>query len=86
MYYQEKLTYVALGLLVLAGCGAALSEVQEHCSEANVSARAVAVAGACEARKATECPKATYPELSDCPFMQRCLTELDQIETECRGQ
>ncbi len=83
---MNKLTYIALALTVLIGCGAALSEVQERCSEANVSARSSVVYAACEARKATECPKATYPDLATCPFMQRCITELDQIETECRGQ
>lgn len=83
---MNKLTYIALALMTLIGCGAALGEVQERCSEANVSARAAAVAVACEARKATECPVATYPDLADCPFMQRCLTELDQIEQECKGQ
>jgi len=83
---KEKLTYIALAMTLLIGCGVALGEVQERCSEANVSARAIAVAGACEARKAAECPKTTYPELSACPFMQRCLIELDQIELECRGQ
>ncbi len=86
MYYQEKLTYAALALLVLAGCSAALGQAQERCSEANMSARSAVVYGACEARKATECPKATYPDLATCPFMQRCFTELDAIEAECRGR
>lgn len=86
MYYQEKLTYAALALLALAGCSAALAEAQDPCSEANVSLRASVVAGACEARKATECPKDQYPELAHCPFIQRCLADLDALESECRGR
>jgi hypothetical protein len=86
MYYQEKLTYVALALLTLAGCGAALAQVEEHCSEANVSMRSAAIAAPCEARKASECPKATYPNLADCPFMQRCIADLDAVEAECKGR
>lgn len=86
MYYQEKLTYVAFALLALAGCSAALAQVEEQCSEANVAMRATAIAAPCEARKAAECPVAAYPDLADCPFMQRCLADLSADEALCRGK
>lgn len=83
---QTKLTRVALLLTLALGCGAALSEAEERCSVANVSARSTAIAVACETRKAAECPKDTYPELTDCPYMQRCLSDLDALQAECEGK
>lgn len=81
-----KETYIAFTLALLVGGCAALASQEQPCSEADVTARSTAIAVACEARKAAECPKAVYPELSQCPFMQRCINDLDQLEAECRGR
>lgn len=86
MNLKNELTVFALALVAFVGCAAALGELKEECSEANVSARVAVVAGACEARKEAECPKSTYPNLRDCPYMQRCLADLDAIQAECEGK
>lgn len=85
---KTELTKFALALVILIGGCAALAEDAQGgpCSVTNVSARSAALGMACEVRKAAECPKAAYPELSQCPFMQRCIKDLDQLEAECRGR